>query len=908
MVLMMTAMILATAFAAAPSASDDLLRNGWYVQDGRAIWGYGQYNGWWGAYRANLTRNAPGEIGPNRTEDLDALADAMLRFGYPGFEHNYGLWYDRRRDRHDMERRADPNAVGPFLEQPWTRSGKGTAWDGKSLYDLAAFNDWYFDRLAAFADLCDRKGTILILSYYMQHALLETEAHYVDFPWRPANCIQETGMPDRIPAANAFYDISHPLRRKLHEAYIRRCLDVLGGRRNVIHIASQQYTGPRSFLEFWLDTVFAWEKETGRDVHVAINGTKDVIDALLADPRRAPGISSIDLRYWWYLPDGALYAPPGGKEVAGRYASGGEVAKTTPEMIYRQVREVRDRYPDKGIIHMINASRQQTWAFLMGGGSLLVRYLEYADKEEKRYVAPAGVEPILPLYGFIREHAGAILPRMKPATIAIPSDTTWCLAAPGEAYLIYTLEVGAILDLSEDRGTFRAQWLDPRTAELSDAGDGITWANEPGEFNLFISPSDDDWALWLTRTDDLRAQALHAMARATKYLTKNVSTGGGYLWSYTPDLRQRWGEGDATATQIWVQPPGTPSVGRAFLDAHEATGDSDYLDAAIAAGRALAWGQLECGGWTYKIDFRDRWPESEPPRPKGSGTFDDNTTQSALSFLIALDKRATDARIRDAVERGLAYLKQAQYPNGAWPQVYPLAGSYHDHYTFNDNAINDCIRVALEAYLAYGRKDCLEMALRGGEFMIASRLPEPQPGWAQQYDHDMKPAPARWFEPAAVNAATTSSNIATLVDLFLESGDEKFLAPIPAAIAWLERSRLPDGQWARFYELKTNRPIYVNLDRKVVYEFVNIRPGYSWMGTYGIASNVERYKRVREIGRDALLHEERERETRARPSEAQVRSVIDALDAEGRWLTKDRIEMDTFVRNLGILVRFVRSQ
>ena len=56
------------------------------------------------------------------------LTDAMLRFGYPGFEHSFGLWYDRRRDAHDQVRRPDRNARPPFLEQPWARSGTGHAW------------------------------------------------------------------------------------------------------------------------------------------------------------------------------------------------------------------------------------------------------------------------------------------------------------------------------------------------------------------------------------------------------------------------------------------------------------------------------------------------------------------------------------------------------------------------------------------------------------------------------------------------------------------------------------------------------------------------------------------------------------------------------------------------------------
>ncbi|MFV1968022.1 MAG: DUF6298 domain-containing protein [Pirellulaceae bacterium] len=45
------------------------------------------------------------------------------------------------------------------------------------------------------------------------------------------------------------------LRRKLHRAYIRKCLDVLGTSRNVAFLCSEEYTGPRAFMQFWLDTV-----------------------------------------------------------------------------------------------------------------------------------------------------------------------------------------------------------------------------------------------------------------------------------------------------------------------------------------------------------------------------------------------------------------------------------------------------------------------------------------------------------------------------------------------------------------------------------------------------------------------------------------------------------------------------
>ena len=473
------------------------VENGWYVHDGRVVWGFAQHNGWWRpGQRPNITRNAPGVVRPNRTEDLGQLTDAMLRFGYPGFEHNFGLWYDRRRDAHDTARRNDANVVPPLLEQPWARSDRGRAWDALPKYDLARYNDWYFQRLGQFASLCDRKGTILFHNHYMQHALLETDAHYVDFPWRPANCLQDTGMPDRTPAANVFYDVSHPLRRRLHRAYIRKCLKELGDYHNVVFLCSTEYTGPLSFMNFWLDTVFEWEKETGRDVHVAVGACKDVLDQVLSDPLRGPKISTLDLRYWWYAPDRTLYAPRSGRQVAGRYA--GTLGGTTPQQVYRQVKQYRLKHPHKGIIHGIAPSRQHAWAALMGGGSMLIGQLPYPDlKDPPEYISPQQCRVIQPTYDFIRAHLSGALQRTRPRDlVATAPERNWCLAETNRTYLIYAARGGQFrLDLSAASGTYRAQWLDPRTGELADAGSGST---EGGRIVTFTAPDNNDWALWLS--------------------------------------------------------------------------------------------------------------------------------------------------------------------------------------------------------------------------------------------------------------------------------------------------------------------------------------------------------------------------------------------------------------------------
>jgi len=482
------------------------VRNGWLTHDGRAVWGWVQHNGWWRpGMRPNLARSSVGDplgdVRPNRTEDLDKLTDCMLKYGYPGFEHNHGLWYDRRRDAHDDGPRADANAQPPFLEQPWARSDQGAAWDGLPRYDLTRFNPWYFERLDQFAELCDRKGTVLLHKYHMQHALLETPAHYVDFPWRPVNCTQDTGMPDGIPAANAFYDVSHPVRRELHRLYIRRCLEALGSHSNVIHLVAQEYTGPRAYQEFWLDTIVEWEEETGRDVLVAVSGAKDVADETLADPARAAQADVLDLRCWWITAAGELKGPRGGEEEPGRWTECGfsQSQESSPERIYGKVREYRDRYPRLVLIDAMGQDRRQSWAFLMGGGSLLVagqiQYPEDADPPD--YVEPKNVDEILPTYELIRRDLSTVLPRMRPMDILPDApERNWCLGAQNEAYLVYALNGGGFrLDLTGAEGRYRGDWFDPRTGQLSQLSVTVVG----GSTVQFEAPDQQDWALLLRR-------------------------------------------------------------------------------------------------------------------------------------------------------------------------------------------------------------------------------------------------------------------------------------------------------------------------------------------------------------------------------------------------------------------------
>lgn len=110
------------------------------------------------------------------------------------------------------------------------------------------------------------------------------------------------------------------------------------------------------------------------------------------------------------------------------------------------------------------------------------------------------------------------------------------------------------------------------------------------------------------------------MKRAATFYAGEVAMNGGYVYYYSTDLTKRLGEGPATATEVWVQPPGTPAVGEAYLAASAATDDALYLEAALAAGKSLVYGQLESGGWRNSIDFDPSGPRIDQYRNgKGKG-------------------------------------------------------------------------------------------------------------------------------------------------------------------------------------------------------------------------------------------------------------------------------------------------
>jgi PelA/Pel-15E family pectate lyase len=429
------------------------------------------------------------------------------------------------------------------------------------------------------------------------------------------------------------------------------------------------------------------------------------------------------------------------------------------------------------------------------------------------------------------------------------------------------------------------------------------------------------------------SEAKDAMMRATRFMVEKVSTNGGYVAHYLPDMSRRWGELEGFDSQIWVQSPGTVSMGNIFLDAYGATSDEYYYEAAEKVANALIWGQQKEGGWNYIIDFagdrslrkwyatigKNAWGFEEYNHYYGNSTFDDLNTSEPAEFLLRLYLIKKDVKYKPALDKAIQFVLDAQYPLGGWPQRYPLRydhphgkhDDYSSYYTFNDDVISGNIDFLINCYLKLNDSRLLDPIRRGMNFFIITQQGNPQGGWGQQYNMDLEPTYARSYEPAALLPALSYQHGMLLLKYYQLTADRKFIARIPDIISWLESSKLPADKaeggtrtHATFIELGTNKGLYAHrtgtgvLDGKYWYDYDdnNLLAHYGGKTNVNIQALRDAYQRVsaisaEEIARNAPLKPGNfisappEVKNTVKPAADVIKKVINSLDQD-RWLVK----------------------
>jgi PelA/Pel-15E family pectate lyase len=222
------------------------------------------------------------------------------------------------------------------------------------------------------------------------------------------------------------------------------------------------------------------------------------------------------------------------------------------------------------------------------------------------------------------------------------------------------------------------------------------------------------------------------------------------------------------------------------------------------------------------------------------------------------------------------YLLGSQYPNGGFPQVYPIEGGYHDAVTLNDDAMLNVVELLGDvaarqgdyAFVPQAVADAARAAVdRSIGLFLATQIKSggTLTAWGQQYDPlTLAPAGARNFEPASLSTGESAKVLVYLMNLRDPSPD--VVRAVHAGAAWLKRAALRDVAWgpgpndagrmlmpkpvagpiwARYYDIATMKPIFGDRDKSIHDDVNEIskerRNGYAWFGT-GPAKPLERYE------------------------------------------------------------------
>jgi PelA/Pel-15E family pectate lyase len=299
-------------------------------------------------------------------------------------------------------------------------------------------------------------------------------------------------------------------------------------------------------------------------------------------------------------------------------------------------------------------------------------------------------------------------------------------------------------------------------------------------------------------------------------------------------------------------------------------------DAVAVADTVLVY-QRASGGWSKNVDMARPLEGAEreavlAAHALADSTIDNGSTTTQLRFLARVYAATGQARFRDAFFAGLDYLFAAQYPNGGWPQFFPLRKDYSRRITFNDDAMVNVLEVMVDAsegragmaFVDQARRARAASAVRKGiEIILASqvRVKGVLTAWCAQVDETtLEPRPARAYEHPSISGKESVGILRFLMSR--QTPSPAVVAAIEAAVAWFRAVRidglkvvdrpdpmLPGGMdrvvvadsgapplWARFYEIGTNRAIYSGRDGVIRYSLAEIelerRVNYSWLGPY----------------------------------------------------------------------------
>ncbi|HVF29487.1 MAG TPA: pectate lyase [Pyrinomonadaceae bacterium] len=290
------------------------------------------------------------------------------------------------------------------------------------------------------------------------------------------------------------------------------------------------------------------------------------------------------------------------------------------------------------------------------------------------------------------------------------------------------------------------------------------------------------------------------------------------------------------------------------------------VDEATRIANQVILYQRDNGGWGKNVDMAAMLTQAEREKllkEKGrtDTTIDNGATTTQLAYLAKVITAKNIESHKTAFNKGLDFVLEMQYANGGFPQFFPLRDDYSRRITFNDNAMINVLRLLRDiarkkddyVFVDEARRKRAEHAVEIASPLLPATqvtLGGKKTVWAAQYDEvTLKPVAARTFEPVSL---TAGESVGIIRFMMLDSSPTpEFAAAIEAAVEWYRNNKIAgirwerrDGEnivvkdknappiWARFYDIKTMKPIFIGRDGVIKYDVMQIdaerRNGYAW--------------------------------------------------------------------------------
>lgn len=400
-----------------------------------------------------------GPTDPPPAFDFDDYLAWLNKYGH-NFTRGWA-WEPTRWDTTGTKSVAWRNGNHHVAPHPWQRTGPGLALDGKPRFDLDKLNPAHLERIKTRVAKAQEAGVFISIMLFEGFGVQFNRDAWPNHPFNSANNINDVeGDKNGDGKGIEIHQLAQERVTEIQKAYVRWLVEALNGYDNVLYeISNETHPGSTKWQYEMIEFVKICEKDLANQHPVGMTYQN----------RYGKNETLFDSPADWISPnrDGGYRADP-------------------PDLAGRKVVIV-----DTDHLWGIGGGPSWVWKSVTRGLNPI--FMDTYDGKVLGKVRPQDEAPRRAMGLAIDYSRRMDLARATPRGEL--SSTGFCLADPGETYLVFAPVGGPIeVDLQAEKGPFSAEWCNAATGKVANAA-----AVSGGGKQTLNAPFDGAAALFLKR-------------------------------------------------------------------------------------------------------------------------------------------------------------------------------------------------------------------------------------------------------------------------------------------------------------------------------------------------------------------------------------------------------------------------